>query len=207
MGYYQPRETIAVTTSSVSGVRSDSTSVQSAPAGPLLTFFVATFTVTWICWISIVAAHISEHAPARAVLELLGTFAPALVALGVVAKNDGRAGIQDLIRRLWQWHVGARWYLLAVSYMAVVKLTAALAHRLIAHSWPQFGKDPWYLLVIAVIFSTPVQSGEEIGWRGFALPRLAERMGYGRASLVLGLIWATWHLPIFFIPGADKYGQ
>jgi len=205
--YYQPHETIAVTTISVSRVRSDSTPLQSAPAAPLLTFFIGTFAVTWICWISIAEAHISEHAPVRSALELLGTSAPALVALGLVAKNAGRTGIQDLIRRLLQWQVGARWYLLAVFYMPAIKLTAALAHRTITGSWPQFGKDPWYLLVIAIIFSTPVQSGEEIGWRGFALPRLLERMGFARASILLGVIWAVWHLPVFFIPGADKYGQ
>lgn len=180
---------------------------KSAPASSLLIFFTATYAVTWICWISVVALPIPDHSPVRSVLILLGTFAPALVALGLIAKHDGSAGIQALVRRLLQWDVGARWYLLAVTYMVVIKLTVALAHRIIAGSWPRFGNDPRYILVVAIIFSTPVQSGEEIGWRGYALPRLAERMGYGWASILLGLIWAVWHLPIFFIPGADKYGQ
>lgn len=55
--------------------------------------------------------------------------------------------------------------------------------------------------------STPVQAGEEIGWRGYALPRLAARLGFARASLLLGVIWAVWHLPLFFIPGVDNYRQ
>jgi membrane protease YdiL (CAAX protease family) len=55
--------------------------------------------------------------------------------------------------------------------------------------------------------STPFQSGEEIGWRGYVLPRLAARWGFGPASMVLGVTWALWHLPVFFIGGADKYGQ
>jgi hypothetical protein len=45
------------------------------------------------------------------------------------------------------------------------------------------------------------------GWRGYALPRLAERFGLGGASVVLGVLWATWHLPLFFFPGADTENQ
>src|SRR5258708_26693785 len=143
----------------------------------------------------------------RRLLLLLGTFAPSLVALGVTARDNGTPATQALVRRAFEWRVDARWYLLAVSYMAAIKLAVALAHRVTTGSWPVFGNEAWYVIVIAIVLSTPVQAGEEIGWRGYALPRLAARFGFARASVLLGLIWGCWHLPLFFLPGADTYGQ
>jgi hypothetical protein len=95
----------------------------------------------------------------------------------------------------------------AVVYMAAVKLGVALVYRIVTGAWPAFSQEPLYLMAIAIVFSTPVQAGEEIGWRGYALPRLSARLGLSSASIVLGVIWACWHLPFFFISGTDKSGQ
>jgi membrane protease YdiL (CAAX protease family) len=103
--------------------------------------------------------------------------------------------------------VAPQWYLFAAGYMAVLKLTVALVHRMAAGEWPRFGRDPWYVIPLAIAFSTPFQAGEEIGWRGYALPRLAARFGLAPAGVLIGLVWACWHLPQFFIPEADTYGQ
>ena len=176
-------------------------------AGSLVPFFVATFAFTWACWFGLLAARIPLQSPIAQLLVLIGTFAPAFSALWFTGKYEGRRGIQRLLNRTLKWRVGIPWYVLAVTYLAAVKLVSALIYRLITGVWPRFGTEPWYLMFVAIVFSTPVQSGEEIGWRGYALPGLAERMGFAWASVLLGLIWACWHLPIFFIPGADKYGQ
>lgn len=179
----------------------------------LLRFFLLTYALTWVCFISVVKMSHAPRptAPATAILSgsllLLGTFAPALMALAVTARDEGRRGVRILLRRMIQWQVGWRWYLFAVAYMPAVKLSVALIYRLMTGAWPRFGTDSWYIIALAIIISTPVQAGEEIGWRGYALPRLAGRFGFARASLLLGLIWACWHLPLFFVPGADKYGQ
>lgn len=181
---------------------------------PLLVFFALTFAVTETCFIA--AAAWSQSPPPGTgslagitALVLLGTFTPAFVALALTARAEGGAGVRALLSRMFRWQVSARWYVFAVGYIAAIKLTVALLHRVATGAWPQFGDEPWYLMIAVTVFSTVVggQSGEELGWRGYALPRLASRFGLGGASVLLGVIWACWHLPLFFLRGADTYGQ
>jgi membrane protease YdiL (CAAX protease family) len=178
----------------------------------LLKFFFITFAITWPCF-SAVAAFSAGAAPNLAILRapilFLGIFAPSIVALSLTARAEGKEGVLALLRKLVQADVGIRWYLFAVSYMAAVKLIVALLHRVFLGAWPRFGAEAWYVMIATTIGSTIIggQSGEEIGWRGFALARLATRFGYGAGSIILGVIWALWHLPLFFVRDADTYGQ
>jgi len=95
----------------------------------------------------------------------------------------------------------------AVAYFASIKLASAIIYRTATGAWPAFNRTPWFVMLAAIVFSTPVQAGEEIGWRGYALPTLSARVGLPVASIILGLVWAGWHLPFFFIAGNDKSGQ
>ncbi len=166
-----------------------------------------TYAVMWTLFFTVVVTGIPAYAPLGAVLLLLGTFAPSLVALWLTSRAEGDSGVRALLSRVLRWRVATRWYLFALAYIPAIKLTAALIHRVATGTWPRFGDEPWYAILAAIAFSTPFQAGEEIGWRGYALPRLAARFGLGRASILLGLIWACWHLPQFFIPEADTYQQ
>jgi membrane protease YdiL (CAAX protease family) len=140
-------------------------------------------------------------------LILLGVFGPAVAALTTAALLEGRSGVSGLIALVRRWPTAARWYVFAVGYVAVVKLVAAALFRVLTGGWPAFTDTPWLLMAGGIILSTPVQAGEELGWRGYALPRLTPWIGLGPASVLLGAIWALWHLPLFLIPGADTSGQ
>jgi membrane protease YdiL (CAAX protease family) len=177
------------------------------PGGSLGTFFVLTYAVTWTCFIAVAALTISVRAPLGALLVLLGAFAPGLVALWLTARAEGASGVRALLGRILRWRVAAQWYLFAAGYIAAIKLAVALVHRVAIGAWPPFGHEPWYVILAGIVMSTPFQAGEEIGWRGYALPCLTLRFGLGRASVLLGVIWAAWHLPQFFIPESDTYGQ
>lgn len=171
----------------------------------ILAFLSLTFLVTWTCWFGWSA--FTRDRPQTSPLFLLGVFAPAFVALALTRRAVGRDALRALVRPIGRWRVAARYYSFAVLYMAATRLAAAVLHRLIAGAWPAFGRTPFYLLAAAIVFSTWVQAGEEIGWRGYALPRLAARIGLGGAALLLGVIWAFWHLPLFFLPDTGSTDQ
>jgi membrane protease YdiL (CAAX protease family) len=178
----------------------------------LLSFFSLTFIFSWILF-AVAGAILNStgNAPAGVaaiggLLFIPGAIVPSLVAIGLT-RAQGRSEFLSLLKGITEWRRDVRWYVFALGYMVVIKLAAATFYRLATGTWPLFGQIPWFLMAIAIAFSTLVQAGEEIGWRAFALPRMAQRFGLPAASVILGLIWASWHLPFFFIPGSDNFGQ
>lgn len=182
----------------------------------MLWFYALTFAVTWSFWTAARAVVLAAVEPTAAVgspsflvLLYLGTFTPGFVALALTARAEGRAGVTSLLRRLIRVDVAGGWYGFAVLWFVAMKLASAGVFRMVTGAWPSFGATPLLLMLGATALSTLVlgQSGEELGWRGYALPRLGARIGVGRAAIVVGVLWASWHIPLFYVPGADTYGQ
>src|SRR5262249_59600091 len=105
------------------------------------------------------------------VIYLVGVFAPALVAIALTYRADGSAGVHALLAGIFRWPGQARWWVFAFSYVAIVRLVAALLHRLFVGVWPVFGREIWLVMIPATIVSPPVQSGPEVGRRRHPLPR------------------------------------
>ncbi|HVJ72308.1 MAG TPA: type II CAAX endopeptidase family protein [Sphingomicrobium sp.] len=168
----------------------------------VMTFVLLTFIATWTMWIAASAFFPDSLAFA----SLPGTIMPAIMALWLT-KRESEQSFRDLVARLFKWRVSVWYYVFALTFMAAVKLSAASLYRLDTGAWPAFGTTSLIVMLVGALFSTPVQAGEEIGWRGFMLQRLALRMGFAWASLLVGVTWAAWHLPMFFMPGGDMVGQ
>jgi membrane protease YdiL (CAAX protease family) len=172
---------------------------------PLLAFYLLTLATAWSFWIPVAASSrplLPAHMPP--LLLVVGAFGPSLSAIVLMAVEQGRAGIRRLLGPLLKWYVGARWYLVAFLLPAAVYVSAAALYVLLGGVIPPYaGAIPWHLLpvyfVIALLFVGPLQ--EEVGWRGYALPILQSRMSALSASVVLGSLWAFWHLPLFWTTG------
>lgn len=136
-------------------------------------------------------------------------YAPSLAALALTALRYGRRGLADLFGAVVR--VRARWVFIAVALLGypLLWLATELARAAVAGRLGAFDFTPWTVALPAVVLGTqilrdPGAFGEELGWRGFALPRLLEFMDARAAALVLGLVWAVWHLPAFFLSSLSQ---
>lgn len=175
----------------------------------MILFLVLTFAATWTLWLLPDLLGTPREGPLAlgGPVFLLGVFAPGLVAIALTVGASGRSGVARLLAGITRWRVAGRYYAFAALLAAASRLAAAALLGLATGEWSPLGPTPLPLLIAAAVLSAPVQAGEEVGWRGYLLPRLASAVGLGPASVVVGLIWAAWHLPLFFIAGSGSDGQ
>jgi membrane protease YdiL (CAAX protease family) len=160
---------------------------------PLGTYFVIAFAFTWAL------LPFTRDSIAAGLVALCG---PAVSAF-VTAALCGRAEITNLRKRLLLWRLPVRWYLLALTLPLPISLLASSIEYL-ADAHGELRMQPVSALSL-VVFVLVI--GEETGWRGFALPRLLARSGPWLASTLLGLAWALWHLPLFYMASMPQFGR
>lgn len=163
------------------------------------TFFGLTFAISWALWLPMLALQRYRLTP---LLGLAGTFGPLAAAAICTWRRHGH--LRPLLHPLLRWRIDWVWYLLVLLLpVAAVVAVAGVARALGAGG----DADPlgWQAFPSALLLSVVVGGGqEEPGWRGFAQPGLQPQHGALRASLLVGVAWALWHLPLFAIPGATQ---
>jgi membrane protease YdiL (CAAX protease family) len=135
-------------------------------------------------------------------LLVYGSWVPniaAFLVLGLVLREEG--GIKRLLSGWGMWRVGARWYLVAASPLLIAFLTAGV--WIVLGGKPTPPRQPLGMLLLGSVVTSLVTGalGEELGWRGFLLPRLQQKHNALTSSLIVGVIWALWHLPLWLLPG------
>jgi uncharacterized protein len=170
----------------------------------LATFFLLAYAVTWACWLPLVRAkgeRIAGPFSAES-LATLGQFGPFAAAFVVAGAGGGWGGLRDLFCRLFKWQVNPLWFAVALILPPILAVAAiGIQTAMIGDSLdlrlfePSLELLPHFLLVLLV--GGPL--GEELGWRGFALPRLQAISPLWLSTLLLALAWAGWHLPLWWI--------
>lgn len=172
-------------------------------AAELVYFIGITYLLSWSSWLILIWSG-QIHQP----LFWLAGFGPSLAALLVTAVRRGWKGIDKLV--FPRLKVKAGWYLFSLLGTPLIMLSALLLHILLGGELPRYldslhpvtSLEQWPGVIIVFLYILVFSGlGEEIGWRGFCLPRLLGVTSPILASLVLGLIWAAWHLPLFWLPG------
>ncbi len=164
---------------------------------PLAAYVFLLFGVEWL----LVLAFRSMAAPIMALF--IGAWLPDIAGVLITGMVDGRAGLRQLFSRVVRWRVGFKWYVIAWCVPLVITLLALSIYALRGNALP--AAAPETMLVPLLLFNAILGPlGEELGWRGTALPLMQERWNMITASLVLGVVWGLYHVPTFILPGLPQ---
>jgi uncharacterized protein len=137
----------------------------------------------------------------------LAAFSASLAGIVLAVVEGRKGGVRELLGRLLIWRVGIQWWAFALLFGVVTAVAALYLFNLFggpAVDWS--GLKPLSSVVPSIIILTILAGmGEEFGWRGFALPRLQARHNALVSSLIIGLVWGIWHIPLFLVQGTIQY--
>lgn len=175
-------------------------------ARPVAAFFVVTLGLSWGYWISLIALGF-EVGPRSTATHFPGLLGPLLAALVVTGMESGGQGVRACLGRMLQWPPPrGRMLCLALTPLALGALAFGLLHGQ-GGGWPlaqDFARFPglpgsihlaWVVVLVVLVNGV----GEEGGWRGFALERLVPRHGRFGATWRVAMLWAIWHVPLFWL--------
>ena len=138
----------------------------------------------------------------------LGALSSSLAAIVLVLIEGRKGGLRELLSRFLIWRVGLQWWAIALFFTVIPSVAALYLFDLLGGppvDWSAL--PPLYTIVPMFIFLTIAAGiGEEFGWRGFVLPRLQNRYNALVSSLIIGVMWAIWHIPQFFTEGTFQHG-
>jgi len=174
---------------------------------PIIYFYVLAFVISWLGWGPIVVGSRGIppfNTPLIQILLILPALGPTLAAVIVEGAISGNQGVKKLLVGLIQWRTGFIWYLAAILGPILLFLGSQFYDLLVSGKSLALqipGEIILSALVSGFVTNLLVNPWEEVGWRGFALPRLQERYSALVATLIVGLLWGLWHVPLFFWNG------
>ena len=168
-----------------------------------LAYFVLVFAISWGGFLAVIGGPAGIPATPEQFAHLLPfaippmLLGPALAGILATGVAEGRTGYRNLVSRLLQWRVSAGWYAIA---LATAPIVFASVHGLLSLASPDFlpgivtADNTMTSLLSGLIGGIVVGIFEELGWTGFAIPRMRERYGVTATGLIVGVVWGAWHL-------------
>jgi membrane protease YdiL (CAAX protease family) len=174
----------------------------------LIPFLALTFGFTWgiaillIFFTDQVVAIFGEITSSNP-LFILAVYSPGFVGIFLVLRHYGLKGLGSFFRRLTLWQMPRVWWLFLLLGIPAIKYLGAALNGTLS----EFPYSPWILVFPALLQAFFLGTIEEFGWRGIAQPLLQRKMAPIWAGLIVGIIWATWHLPAFLLGDGVQYGS
>lgn len=184
---------------------------------PLWAYFVLVFGFSWSWWGSLLVLAPGGFPEGRAqfgppaLFALLAALGPSLVGVVLTWLLDGTVGVKTLFTRLGQWRASLAWY--AIATLTTSLLLSVILAGLFFFVSPVYrpsiisASNPAGVLGFGVLIGVMAGVLEELGWTGFALPRLQRRYQPLRAAFILGVIWGLWHFVGDYWGRIDSYGS
>ena len=175
-------------------------------------FFVITLSLAYfVFWGPLAVFHVPTisfvsniKGPVWAIaMFMVNAFGPSIVAIVLTLAREGKAGLGRFLKRVIQFKIGWRWYLAVLVVVFLPTLGQLLIIRLLGQSFNYMGFITQLATFLPLIILGPLS--EELGWRGYALDRLQTRWNALVSSVAVGILWALWHLPLFFMVGTSQH--
>ena len=172
----------------------------------LVPFFALSFVLTWgiaallILFYDQIVSIFGEIGYTNP-LFILAVYSPGFAGMFLVWRHYGLKGLGSFFKRLTLWRASIKWWLFLILGVPLIFYAGAALKGTISDPFPF---SPWYQLLPALALALFIGPIEEFGWRGLALPLLQRRFAPFWASLILGIIWAVWHIPAFLIGGTPQ---
>jgi len=176
-------------------------------------FFIITFLWSWLIWLPLVVVSAGIIPLERDVLSsltlpmsILAAFGPAVGAFYCLRTIHGKGAISKYLKGILDFNLGWQAWLIPILMLGGSTWLAWILPELWGESrvemlLPSLWVFPPYVLIMILLGG----GQEELGWRGYILDLMEERLGAWLANLVLGVVWAFWHLPLFFILGTSQH--
>ena len=169
---------------------------------------ISMFIVAELLGVVLLAPIAFGIAPADSMFFMLAAFSVSLAGIILTAIVSGKAGLRKMFRKLLIWRVGIQWWVIALFAVAFIYLGGMFLVSLFnGVSLDLSHVGPIYMIIPLLLFATLTHGGlgEELGWRGFLLPRLQVRYSALVSSIIIGILWGLWHTPLFLIEGIPFY--